>query len=112
MNAKDIKRIEKTIAILKNIPKEKRYILIRPETFKEIDLNGGFEVCSDGYISAWDINGGKHWFDPKEFCTLEEVEKKIKSNHKTFIKSSIKSKQFEIRNIEKDILQLKKELRQ
>lgn len=111
MDKKNIKKIEKIIAILKTMPKEKHYILDRPEVFKEIDINGGFEISSDGYISAWDINGGKYWFKPEQLCTLEEAKLKIERNRIAFIKSNIKMKQIQLQNIEKEISQLKKELK-
>lgn len=112
MNKRDIKKVEKTLAILKITPKEKHYIFDRPDSFKEIDLNGGFEVSSDGFISAWDINGGKHWFKPEKLCTLEEAKQKVEFNRVSYIKSTILMKQIQLQDIEKEISQLKKELKQ
>ena len=112
MNAKDIKKIEKILAILKITPKEKHYICDRPDSFKEIDLNGGLEISSNGFITAWDINDGKHWFKPEQLCTLEEAKQKVEFNRVSYIKSSIKMKQLQLQGIEKEISQLKKELKQ
>jgi len=112
MNTKVIKKIEKILAILKITPKEKHYVFDRPESFKEIDFNGGLEISSDGYISAWDINGGKHWFKPENLYTLEEAKQKVEFNRVAYIKSSIKMKQIQLQGIEEEISQLRKELEQ
>ena len=106
----DIKKIEKVLAILKTIPKEKHYIMHNPISFKEIDIDDGFVINSNGYLEAWDKDGEEHWFKPEHLCTLEEVKQKVKFNRVSYIKSSIKMKQIQLQDIEKEIAQLRKEL--
>ena len=110
MNKKDIKKIKNVLAILKTIPKEKHYIMYNPISFKEIDIDDGFEINSNGYLAAWDKDGEEHWFKPEQLCTLEEVKQKVKFNRVSYIKSSIKMKQIQLQDIEKEIAQLRKEL--
>ena len=113
MNETDIKNIEKVLSILKAIPKEKHYIMDRPDTFVEIDTEeSGLEINSAGYINAWDKNYNKYWFKPEQLCTLEEAKQKVKQGRISCIKSTIKMKQIQLQDIEKEILQLKEELKQ
>lgn len=113
MNIKDFNNIEKTLKQLQSIYKTKHYVVDSLNKVKEISLKSrGLDISSGGYITAWDIDDGKHWFTVNQLYTKEEAEQIVRERHNKTIKGLISMKQHQLENIGNEISQLKKELKQ